>query len=158
MSGIYSALEEAFEFCWSSFADEHNTLPKSTRRNVKSNKFAFWTPWLQDLLRKHWFTSSVCRAWNNGWSMDNVYTDRGVDQLVYASFSLPKWQAVKMTFFVPWIYKRQFWFMGPSWALALSYLSYKFDQPETTRDRAKVYLAIHHVHRLLQKLFWALSV
>ena len=41
MSGIYSALEEAFEFCWSSFADEHNTLPKSTRRNVKSNKFAF---------------------------------------------------------------------------------------------------------------------
>ena len=29
---------------WSSFADEHNTLPKSTRRNVKLNKFAFGTP------------------------------------------------------------------------------------------------------------------
>ena len=44
ISGIYSSLEEAFEFCWSSFADEHNTLPKSTRRNVKLNKFAFGTP------------------------------------------------------------------------------------------------------------------
>ena len=32
-------LEEAFEFCWSSFTDEHNTLVKSTRRNVKLNKF-----------------------------------------------------------------------------------------------------------------------
>ena len=46
---------------WSSFADEHNTLPKSTRRNVKLNKFAFGTPWLPDLLFKRWFTSSV---WN----------------------------------------------------------------------------------------------
>ena len=27
--------------CWSSFADEHNTFLKSTRTNVKSNKFAF---------------------------------------------------------------------------------------------------------------------
>ena len=26
-----------FEFCWSSLADEHNTLPKSTWRNVKLN-------------------------------------------------------------------------------------------------------------------------
>ena len=42
--GIYSSLEEAFEFCWSSFAEEHNTSPKS--RNVKLNKFAFGTPWL----------------------------------------------------------------------------------------------------------------
>ena len=25
----------------------------------KSNEFTFGTPWLQDLLRKHWFTSSV---------------------------------------------------------------------------------------------------
>ena len=33
--GIYSSLEEAFEFCWSSFADEHNALPKSARKNVK---------------------------------------------------------------------------------------------------------------------------
>ena len=40
----YSSLGEAFEFCWSSFADEHNTLPKSTMRNVKLNKFAFGTP------------------------------------------------------------------------------------------------------------------
>ena len=32
--GIYSSLEEAFDFCWSSFADEHNTLPKSTKRNI----------------------------------------------------------------------------------------------------------------------------
>ena len=39
----------------------YNTLPKSTRRNVKLNKFAFGTPWLPDLFFKHWFTSSV---WN----------------------------------------------------------------------------------------------
>ena len=40
-----SSLEEAFEFCWSSFADEHNTLPKSTRRNeIQLNKFAFGSP------------------------------------------------------------------------------------------------------------------
>ena len=36
-------------------------LSKSTRRNVKLNKFAFGAPWLPDLLCKHWFTSSV---WN----------------------------------------------------------------------------------------------
>ena len=54
-------IAEAFEFCWSSFTDEHNTFPKSTRRNVKSNKFTFGTPWLRDLLCKYWFTSSV---WN----------------------------------------------------------------------------------------------
>ena len=54
-------LEEAFEFCWSSFADEHNTLVKSTRRNVKFNKFACGPPWLPDILCKHWFMSSV---WN----------------------------------------------------------------------------------------------
>ena len=59
--GIYYSLEEAFEFCWSSFADEHNTLLKSTRRSVKLNKFAFCTPWPPDLLCKHWFVSSV---WN----------------------------------------------------------------------------------------------
>ena len=46
---------------WSSFVDEHNTLPKLTRRNVKLNTFALRTPWLPDLLFKHWFTSSV---WN----------------------------------------------------------------------------------------------
>ena len=53
------SLEETFEFCSSSFADERNTLPKSTRRNVKLNIFAFGSPWL--LLCKHWFMSSV---WN----------------------------------------------------------------------------------------------
>ena len=59
---IYSSLEEAFEFCWSSFADEHNTLVKSTRRKVKLNKFGCGTSWLPDILIfKHWFTSSV---WN----------------------------------------------------------------------------------------------
>ena len=41
--------EEAFEFCWSLFANEHNTLPKSTRRNVKLNIFAFETPCLPNL-------------------------------------------------------------------------------------------------------------
>ena len=36
----YIALQKKhyFEFCWSSLADEHNTLPKLTRRNVKLNK------------------------------------------------------------------------------------------------------------------------
>ena len=33
--------------------DEHNTLPKSTRRNVKLNKFVLGTPWLPDILCKH---------------------------------------------------------------------------------------------------------
>ena len=47
---------------WNSFTDEHNTfIPKSTKRSIKLNKFAFGTPWVQDLLCKHWFTSSV---WN----------------------------------------------------------------------------------------------
>ena len=45
-----TSLEEAFVFCWCSFADEHNTLPKSTRKNVKWNKFAFGTARLPDLL------------------------------------------------------------------------------------------------------------
>ena len=60
---IYSSIQmqEAFEFFWSSFANEHNTQPKSTRRNVKLNKFASGTQALQDLLHKHLFTSSV---WN----------------------------------------------------------------------------------------------
>ena len=58
---ILSSLEEAFEFCWSLLADEHNTLLKSTRRHVKLNKFVFGTPWLLDFLCKHRFASSV---WN----------------------------------------------------------------------------------------------
>ena len=36
-------------------------LPKSTRRQEKLDKFLFGTPWLPDLLWKHWFASSV---WN----------------------------------------------------------------------------------------------
>ena len=40
---------EAFEFCGSSLPDEHNTLPKSTRRNVKLNKFAFGIQWLYQI-------------------------------------------------------------------------------------------------------------
>ena len=58
---IYSSLEEEFEFCWSSLADEHKHLPKSTRRHIKLYKFVFGTPWLPDLFCKHWFASSV---WN----------------------------------------------------------------------------------------------
>ena len=61
IGGIYSSLEEAFEFCWSSLVDEHNTLPKSTRRLVKLDKFVFGTPWLPDSWCKLWFASSV---WN----------------------------------------------------------------------------------------------
>ena len=59
IGGIYSSVEEAFEFCWSSFAGEHNTLVKSTRRNVELNKFGCGTPWLPDILCKQRFTSSV---------------------------------------------------------------------------------------------------
>ena len=33
-------VEEAFEFCWSSFAEENYTSPKSTTRDAKLNKFA----------------------------------------------------------------------------------------------------------------------
>ena len=58
---IYSSLEEVFEFCWSSLAGEHSTLPKSTRRLIKLDKFIFGTPWLPYLLCKHWLASSV---WN----------------------------------------------------------------------------------------------
>ena len=63
-----SSLAEAFEFCWSSFEDEHNTLLKSTRRNVKFNKCACGTPWLPDILCKHWFTSSIWNFWR--WVVD----------------------------------------------------------------------------------------
>ena len=40
-----------------------NTTPyqNSTRKHVKFDKFIFGTPWLLDLLCKHWFASSV---WN----------------------------------------------------------------------------------------------
>ena len=61
MNTVYSSLEEVLEFCWGSFTNEHNTLLKLTRRNVKLKKFAFWTPWLLHLLCKYWFMSSV---WN----------------------------------------------------------------------------------------------
>ena len=51
----------SIEFCWRWLADKHNTLPKSTRRHVKLDKFIFGTPWLPNILCKHWFASSV---WN----------------------------------------------------------------------------------------------
>ena len=54
MNTVHSSLEEAFEFCWGSFTNEHNILLKLTRRNIELKKFAFGTPWLQDLLCKCW--------------------------------------------------------------------------------------------------------
>ena len=60
--GIQPSLEEAFKFCWSSWVDQHNILPNLTRRHAKLEKFIFGTPWLPDLLYKHWFASSV---WNS---------------------------------------------------------------------------------------------
>ena len=44
IGGAYSSLEEAFELCWSSFADEHNTLVKSTRRKRKIEQIWMWKP------------------------------------------------------------------------------------------------------------------
>ena len=41
----------------------------------------------------------------------------------------------------------QFWFMGPMQCFK-SYLSNKFDWPETICDRGKINLAGHGVHRL----------
>ena len=58
---IYSSCQKASEFCCSSLAEELKLYHESTRRNIQSNKFTFATPWLPDLLWKHWFTSSV---WN----------------------------------------------------------------------------------------------
>ena len=50
----YSHLyKKRLSFCWNSWADEHNTLPKSTRRHAKLDKSIFGTPWLPDLLCKH---------------------------------------------------------------------------------------------------------
>ena len=48
---------EKYKFKWRSV----NSIPKSTRRHIKLDKFIFGTPWLLDLLCKHWFASSV---WN----------------------------------------------------------------------------------------------
>ena len=36
--GIYFSLEEAFEFCWSLFADENNTYQKSTRKKFQARQ------------------------------------------------------------------------------------------------------------------------
>ena len=41
---IYSSLEKASEFCWSSFTKDHKTLPESTRRKIKSNKLIHLEP------------------------------------------------------------------------------------------------------------------
>ena len=48
---MYSSLEKASEFVRKRW--------QSTRRTIKSNEFAFATPWLPDLLCKQWFTSSL---------------------------------------------------------------------------------------------------
>ena len=60
----YYSLEEAFEFCRRSFADEHNNFNKNNWPGETynwTNHFLFWTPWPPDLLCKHCLTSS---AWN----------------------------------------------------------------------------------------------
>ena len=44
--------------------------------------------------------------------------------------------------------------MGPCFK---SYVSYKFDRPETIRDRAKMDLAGYRVRRLSGNFFWALN-
>ena len=41
---IYSSLEEALEFCWSSFVDEHNTLVKYRPGEMKIEKIWMWNP------------------------------------------------------------------------------------------------------------------
>ena len=66
ISGICSSLEEAFEFCWSFLADEHNTSPKSTRKHAKLDKVIFATPWLPDLLCKHNIPSGEERGETDG--------------------------------------------------------------------------------------------
>ena len=48
----YSSLEEEFECCWSSLADEHSNSPKSSRKNKKLNKFVFGTQRLYQILNK----------------------------------------------------------------------------------------------------------
>ena len=84
------------EFSWSSFADERNSFPKSNRKNVKLNKFAFGTPWISDLLCRHWFTSS---AWNfcrwvpprwvpRRWARRNVC--RSQSNLLFVKFDHPR--------------------------------------------------------------------
>ena len=40
--GIYSSLEDVFEFRWGFFAEEHKALPKLTRENKTSNNFFIW--------------------------------------------------------------------------------------------------------------------
>ena len=56
----YSSLAETFEFSWSLFAEEHNTLPQSIRRNINIwNPIAMATRFLMHSY-KHWFMSSLC--------------------------------------------------------------------------------------------------
>ena len=85
--------KKAFWFCWSSLADEHKTLPNSTRsRNIKTNKYAFGAPWLLDWLCKPWFTSSVWNfcCWDTdvslsqaAWSKEKWLFSKAVTNLVY---------------------------------------------------------------------------
>ena len=90
MWNIQSSLEQAFEFCLSSFADEQNSLPKSTRRNLKLNKFTFGTPWLWELLNKHWFVSSV-------WNFCRWVTDLPPCEMSPAAKSEDKWMFLQAT-------------------------------------------------------------
>ena len=69
------------------FADQHNTLPKSTRRNP------FGTPWLLDLLCKHWFTSSVWNfcSWGADISLSKISLAARSDGC-FTSYSFSKFQ------------------------------------------------------------------
>ena len=87
IGGIYSSLEEAFEFCWSLFTDEHNTLVKLTRKNVKFNKFGCGTPWIPGIL----FTSPV-------WNFCRWVTDIPPHQTSPAMKSEAKWLFSKAIF------------------------------------------------------------
>ena len=42
--GIYSFREEAFEFCWSSLADEHNSFTKIDQKTSKIGQIYIWNP------------------------------------------------------------------------------------------------------------------
>ena len=59
---IWSSLAEAFAFCWSLLADEHNTLPKSTRRHVKLDKFVFGTIYYVSTGLRHQYGISVAES------------------------------------------------------------------------------------------------
>ena len=85
----YSSLGEAFEFCWSSFADEHNTLPKSTMRNVKLNKFAFGNPWLPDSFKTLIYIISMEFLSLSHWRSSSQKVSQKIGDVIYQ-----EWDAV----------------------------------------------------------------